>query len=179
MSEKTHFRKAFHSPYLSSADIVEPTILTIKNVKLESDKTKKTKDLFNTAYFVEMCIRDGEQLKPMILNATNSKMMRDLTGSPFIDDWNNISIMVYVDKNVKFGRETMEGLRISQNPNTVKKPEITKDKKTMWENAKLAYKRDGNFLAVLSRAEITNKNMDLMVSEINEETRKDFENANT
>jgi hypothetical protein len=26
---KTHFRKAFDSPYLSSADIVEPTTLTV------------------------------------------------------------------------------------------------------------------------------------------------------
>ncbi|ESF55373.1 hypothetical protein [Salmonella enterica] len=44
MSEqKTHYRKAFDSPYLSSADIVEPTILTIARVALESDKTKKQK----------------------------------------------------------------------------------------------------------------------------------------
>ncbi|ENU8923336.1 hypothetical protein ACE2C6_005094 [Salmonella enterica] len=48
MSEqKTHYRKAFDSPYLSSADIVEPTILTIARVALESDKTKKQK-MFST-----------------------------------------------------------------------------------------------------------------------------------
>lgn len=51
--EKTHYRKAFNSPYLSSADIVEPTVLTVKCVKLESDKSKKSKDVFNTAYFAE------------------------------------------------------------------------------------------------------------------------------
>ncbi|SQC08943.1 Uncharacterised protein [Klebsiella pneumoniae] len=50
---KTHYRKAFDSPYLSSADIVEPTVLTIARATLESDKTKKTKDVFNTAYFEE------------------------------------------------------------------------------------------------------------------------------
>ena len=83
---KTHFRKAFHSPYLSSADIVEATVLTVSRVTLEIDKTKKTKDMFNTAYFVEREIRRGEPLKPMILNATNSKTMRNLSGSPFIDD---------------------------------------------------------------------------------------------
>lgn len=44
MSEsKTHYRKAFDSPYLSSADIVEPTVLTIARATLESDKTKKPK----------------------------------------------------------------------------------------------------------------------------------------
>jgi hypothetical protein len=42
---KTHYRKAFNSPYLSSADIVEPTVLTVAYVALEIDQTKKTKDL--------------------------------------------------------------------------------------------------------------------------------------
>ena len=40
-TEKTHYRKAFDSPYLSAADIVEPTVLTVRCVKLEKDKTKK------------------------------------------------------------------------------------------------------------------------------------------
>ena len=66
--EKTHYRKAFNSPYLSSADIVESEVLTIKCVRLEPDKTKKTKDHFNTAYFTASEIRKGEPLKPMILN---------------------------------------------------------------------------------------------------------------
>lgn len=116
MNEKTHYRKAFDSPYLASADIVEPTVLTIKCVKLETDRTKKTKDLFNTAHFVEKEIRPGEKLKPMILNATNSKTMKGLTGSAFIDDWNNVRVTVYVDHNVKFAKEMVEGLRISSQP---------------------------------------------------------------
>ena len=36
---KTHYRKAFDSPYLSAADIVEPVVLTIRSVTLEKDKT--------------------------------------------------------------------------------------------------------------------------------------------
>lgn len=54
---KTHYRKAFDSPYLSSADIVEPTVLTIARATLENDKTKKSKDVFNTAYFEERELR--------------------------------------------------------------------------------------------------------------------------
>ena len=109
---KTHFRKAFHSPYLSAADIVDPVTLTIKCVRLEQDKTKKTKDHFNTAYFQEREIRPGEPLKPMILNATNSKMLATLTGHKFIDDWQNFPVTVYVDPHVTFGRDKVEGLRI-------------------------------------------------------------------
>lgn len=110
---KTHYRKAFDSPYLSSADIVGPTALTIARVTLEKDRTKKTPDMFNTAHFVERELRPGEKLKPMILNATNSKFIAALTGSKWIDDWNGIAVTVYVDPQVRFGRETVEGLRLA------------------------------------------------------------------
>lgn len=150
---KTHFRKAFDSPYLGSADVVDQVELTIRCVRLEPDKTKKTKDLFNTAYFVQKEIRPGEPLKPMILNATNSKTMRSLTGSPFIDDWQNVNVTIYVDSNVRFGKETMEGLRIS--PYAPEKKFLTPANERAWENAKAAYRRDGNLDAVLSRMDMT------------------------
>lgn len=127
MSEsKTHYRKAFDSPYLSSADIVEPTVLTIARATLENDKTKKSKDVFNTAYFEERELRPGEKLKPMILNATNSKMLKSITGSPFLEDWVGVKVTVYVDKNVRFGKESVEGLRLS--PARVTKPVLSPDK---------------------------------------------------
>lgn len=164
MSDKTHYRKAFNSPYLSSADIVEPTVLTIKHVRLEDDKSKKTKDMFNTAYFVESEIRKGEALKPMILNATNSKTMSKLADSKFIDDWTNIKVTVYVDHNVRFGKETMDGLRVSP-----KKPEqrsvLTPDLVKNWENAKNAYKRDGNLKSVLARVDMSQEHQELLISE--------------
>lgn len=112
--EKTHYRKAFKSPYLSSADITEPTVLTIAFVKLELNKTKQDQKMLNTAYFVEREIRKGEQLKPMVLNATNSKMLSNITNSPFLEDWQNIQVVVQVVKGIKFGRESVDGLRISQ-----------------------------------------------------------------
>lgn len=111
---KTHYRKAFDSLYLSSADIVDPIVLTIRRVVLEKDRTKKTQDEFNTAYWQEREIRPGEALKPMILNVTNSKFLAQLTGSKWIDDWAGHSVTVYVDSNVRFGKETMEGLRLAK-----------------------------------------------------------------
>jgi len=156
--EKTHYRKAFNSPYLSSADIVGTTVLTIASVKLEKDATKKTQDLFNTAYFKEQFIREGEKLKPMILNAHNSKVMKDLTGSHFIDDWQNVSVSIYVDSNVRFGRDTVEGLRISPQAPVLTKPELTPENEKAWGNAIAAYKRDGNLDAVLKRMSISADN---------------------
>src|SRR5574340_612176 len=160
---KTHYRKAFDSPYLSSADSVEPTVLTVHHVSLEPDHTKKTKDMFNTAHFVEKEIRPGEKLKPMILNASNSKTMKGLTGSPFIDDWRNVPVTVYVDHNVRFGKETVEGLRIS--PHKPEKKYITPESGRMWEQAKLCYKSDGNLDAVLARLNISEEHQKQLIEE--------------
>lgn len=163
--QKTHYRKAFNSPYLSSADIVEPTILTVKCVRLEPDQTKKTKDHFNTAYFVETHIREGEVLKPMILNATNSRAMKTLTGSHFLEDWQNIAVKVYVDSNVRFGRETMEGLRISPQAPVLQKLYLTPKNVKVWNNALAAFKRDGNLNKVLERYQITDENQALIAEQ--------------
>lgn len=153
MNDKTHYRKAFKSPYLSSADITEQTNLTVKHVKLEPDKTKRTKDSFNTVYFVESHIREGEPLKPMILNAHNSKVMKLIGDSAFIDDWNNLPITIYVDSNVRFGRDTVEGLRVS--PAQPKVMRELEQGTIQWDNAIVAYKRDGNLEAVRARVNVS------------------------
>lgn len=163
---KTHYRKAFNSPYLSSADIVESTVLTIKYVRLEPDKTKKTKEHFNTAYFTAPELRPGEPLKPMILNAHNSKVMKQLTGSAFIDDWNNVPVTVYVDHNVRFGRDTVEGLRISMEPPQTRKQ--LQPGTNQWTNAIAAYKRDGNLDAVKARVDVSPENEALIIQQSKE-----------
>lgn len=165
-TEKTHYRKAFDSPYLSSADIVEPTVLTVHHVSLELDKTKKTKDMFNTAHFAEKEIRQGEKLKPMILNATNSKTMKGLTGSAFIDDWKDVRITVYVDQNVRFGKESVEGLRIS--PHAPEKRVLTPAMARAWSNAKAAFKRDGNLRQVLAYVDISPEHQEQLMAECGE-----------
>ena len=166
MTEKTHYRKAFDSPYLSSADIVEPIVLTISKVTLEKDRTKKTQDMFNTAWFAEKELRAGEKLKPMILNASNSKMVRQLAGSPYIDDWQNLRVTVYVDHNVRFGKETVEGLRI--HPNAPARKMLTPENEKAWEHAKAAFKRDGNLVAVLARIDMSPEHQQQLIAECTE-----------
>jgi len=165
MSEtKTHYRKAFDSPYLSSADIIGPTVLTIKSVRLEPDHTKKTKDHFNTAHFAEKELRPGETLKPMILNAGNSRTMKKITGSPFIEDWNNVPVTIYVDPAVRFGKDTVEGLRIKPEAVRQQKPELVPGTQS-WANAIEAYKRDGNLGAVKIRMTVSADNEARLICE--------------
>lgn len=158
----THFRKVFDSPYLSSMDVVDPIGVTIGRVTQEIDKTKKTKDVFNTAYFVEKEIRPGEKLKPMILNATNSKMVAKVSGSPFIEDWAGLRITVYVEKNIKFGRDVVDGLRVMPGPT---RKTITPASGKAWESAKAAFLRDGNLDAVLARADMSPEHIEQLKAE--------------
>jgi len=166
MSDKTHYRKAFNSPYLSSADIVAPTAFTISKVTLEKHKANQSKgELFNTAYFTDKFLRDGEPLKPMILNAHNCKVLRELAGSYYIEDWAGTSITIYVDANVRFGSDTVEGLRIStEQPKA--KPELT-PKSNNWGMAIDAYKRDKNLDKVLARATVSQANQKLIIEQAN------------
>lgn len=152
----THYRKVFDSPYLSSMDVVEPITLTIGKVTQELDKTKKSKETFNTAYFQEAFIRPGEKLKPMILNATNSKMLAKITGTPFIENWGGTRITVYVEKGIKFGRDTVDGLRVMP---AAERKTITPDDARMWNAAKNAYRRDGNLDKVLEKADISEEHI--------------------
>ena len=107
--------------------------------------------------FVEKEIRQGEPLKPMILNAGNSSIIKNFTRTPFLENWQDIPVTIYVDPSVRFGRETVEGLRISSEQPSANKKELQTGTNA-WENAIVAYKRDGNFDAIEKRLFISEEN---------------------
>ena len=163
MSEQgTHYRKVFNSPYLSAADVPDPIILTVARVSQDIDKTKKTKLAMNTAYFVEQEIRPGEKLKPMILNATNSKVMDKICRSPYIEDWKNVEIIVASVQGIKFGNDVVDGLRIQPAPT---RKTLTPDDTERWAKAKAAALRDGNLNAVLATVNMSQEHIDQMAAE--------------
>jgi len=163
MKDKTHYRKAFTSPYLASSDLDGVLNLTIKRVILEDDKSKRTKDSFNTAYFAEEFIRPGEKLKPMILNVTNCDVLKKMSGSSYIDDWCGLLITVFVDCNVKMKKETVGGLRIM--PQAISKPFLTPAHTAKWEHAKAAFKRDGNLFKVFEKVTMTQEHQEQLMKE--------------
>lgn len=110
---KTHYRKVFKSDHLGSADLEDfiekniPLIFTIKEVRQELNvKVAGKKGNFNIAYF-------EEQIKPLVLNVTNSKIVKAFcNNSPFVEDWKNVRVELYIDDNVKMGSEIVGGVRI-------------------------------------------------------------------
>jgi len=110
---KTHYRNVFKSDHLGSADledlIEQGTALcfTIKEVKQERGaKVAGKKGDFNIAYFYE-------KIKPLVLNATNSKQLSIFAKSKFLEDWSGLFIELYVEENVKsVSGGTTQGVRI-------------------------------------------------------------------
>ncbi len=108
MSEKlTHWKQEFNYDYLGSYSLLpnEEKILTIKETKKVKVKGADGKDQDCTvAFFIE-------NEKPMILNKTNCKMIQKIYGTPYMEQWKGIRIVI-VSSQVKAFGEIVEALRI-------------------------------------------------------------------
>ncbi|MEN6312757.1 MAG: hypothetical protein ABFD25_00760 [Clostridiaceae bacterium] len=109
---KTNWKKLQNPDYLGAYSLQDDNgknfemTLTIKSVRSEEVKGPEGK---------EECIvlRFAENVKPMVLNATNAKIITKLYKSPFIEDWSGCKIIVYVEKVKAFG-DVVDALRIRQ-----------------------------------------------------------------
>lgn len=109
MSEKlTHWKKLTNPDYLG-AYALEPDqdlVVTIKSVANEvvtgADGKKETC----------MVMRFMENVKPMILNATNSKTITKLLKTPYIEEWSGRKIQLYVQQGVKAFGDVVDALRV-------------------------------------------------------------------
>lgn len=118
MSKQTHYRTFSKSKHLSSEDLLGMDYLrvTIESVVTGKDENKRIKEPVPVARFKEKQIRQGEPLKTMILNMTNMKTIEDITGSPYLEDWANAEIEIYVASGIRLGNDLVDGLRIRKPP---------------------------------------------------------------
>ena len=103
---KTHWKKLTNPNYLGAWDFQpgEVRTLTIREVKEEPVKTERGTEQCEIVYFME-------DVKPLILNKTNGKMISQVWGSPYIEDWVEKQIKLYVKKVSAFG-ETVDAVRV-------------------------------------------------------------------
>lgn len=110
MAEKlTHWKKLHNPDYLGvyALEVGKDLIATINSVANEIVQgVDGKKEECIVVHFKEPTV------KPMILNATNAKMITKLLKSPYIERWAGARIQIYADYNIRFGKETVEGLRI-------------------------------------------------------------------
>jgi len=164
---KTHYRKVFKSDHLGQADLEDfiesgsNLVFTIHHVVQEIGARVAGKKInANIAYFTET-------IKPLVLNATNSKTLRQMTGSSFVEDWTGILVQLYIDPNVKMKGDTVGGVRINPKQPAATKPVLTPSQTKPWTNAIAAFKRDGNLSAVLKRYDISQDNMQAIAEAAN------------
>jgi len=145
MNEKNHYRKVFKSDHLGIADLEDfieegkKLVFTIKDVKQEYNTLVAGRKInANIAYF-------KEDIKPMVLNATNSKVIKSFIKdkSPFVEDWKNITIELYIDSSVKMKGEIVGGVRIRPKQPITQKPELLPNTKP-WNAAILWLQGDGS-----------------------------------
>lgn len=110
METKTHFKKLLNPLYMGSHDLeigkeYKVTIEKIeRDVEVVGDGGKK--QIKAIAHF------KGAG-KPMILNATNLKMMAAVSGSKFIEDWIGKSFIIKVVMEYsKLAKEEIEVVRV-------------------------------------------------------------------
>lgn len=160
MKNKTHYRKVFKSDHLGVADLEDLKesgttrfVFTVREVKQEINVLVAGRKInANIAYF-------KENIKPLVLNATNSKAMKSFAKnkSPFVEDWQNIIIELYIDPSVRMKGDVVGGLRIKPSQPTITKPELTPNMKE-WIKAVEWLKSDGTIAGIKKRYSLTSIN---------------------
>lgn len=104
----THWKKLYNPNYFGCYCFEDgkDIVLTIKKMVQENVVGEGGRsELCTVMYFVE-------NVKPLICNKTNCKMIEKLFKTPIIEKWSGRKIQLYVDNNVRFGKETVQGVRI-------------------------------------------------------------------
>jgi hypothetical protein len=151
---KTHWKKLNNPNYLGAYSLLGVTDelrVKIKEVKKEEVKgIDGKKDMCIIAYLYNE--------KPMILNSTNCKSIAKIHNTPFIDDWKNLDIIIYVKKIKAFG-EFVDALRVKEI--LPEKEELTPAHKN-WASAKKAIKNGTSIEKIKKAYKLTVENEKLL-----------------
>ena len=104
----THWKKLTNPDYLG-AYALEPgqdLIVTIKSVANEVvTGTDGKKETCSVMHFME-------NVKPLVLNATNSKTITKLLKTPYIEQWAGRKIQLYVERGIKAFGDIVDAIRV-------------------------------------------------------------------
>lgn len=170
---KTHWKKLHNPDYLGawSLDPGMDMILTIDSVKKEPVTGADGKK--------EDCTvaRFKEDVKPMILNATNSKIIEKIYGTPYIEDWKGKPIQIYAAKIRAFGEE-MDALRIRPQAPKTERPELTPDNPRWGGAVKSLSEGKTSMEGILKHFELSAQNQKKLQSEADDlQTQNEQKNA--
>lgn len=153
METKTHWKKVFNKDYLGACDLEDNKDLkaVIKKVEIREVKDPQgTTSKRNVAIFTT-------NIKPMILNVSNCKVLKKFAKSQYIEDWVNIPVSIYIKDDVKAFGEITEGLRFRDVQPKVNKPELTPDLQA-WAAAITYLKGTGTMILLKEKWNLSQEN---------------------
>lgn len=156
--DKVHWHKVFLSDYLGACDLEEGKDIkvVIKNVSVKEVKgSDGKKQERNVATFTD------PKIKPMILNATNCRIVKNFVGSPYINDWVNVPVQVYIKTDIKAFGDVTEGLRIRETQPKMDKPNLTPSLPA-WNNAVEYLKGTGTIDQIKAKYQLSKENEELL-----------------
>lgn len=120
---KTNWRKHDKTDFLGAVDVdemgVKEVTLTIENVLWKDVKIRGKQEMHRIATF-------KENVKPMILNVTNSKAIKKVVNSQYLEDWIGLEVVIYIKEGVRMGADITEALRIRSVKKITNKPKVKK-----------------------------------------------------
>lgn len=124
---KTHFKKLRNPNFVGSWDLADKDgnyqdkVVTIQSVSKET--------VHNGKGGSEDCtVIKFKEVKPMVANSTNLRMIAKLCGSPYIEDWVGKQICLTVQKVKAFG-EVHDAIRVKAAVSAPKpKPTLTEER---------------------------------------------------
>lgn len=148
MEQKTHWKKLMNPNYLGSYAFQpnQEMILTIREVKEEmvtgSDGKKEEC----------MVCHFKENIKPLILNTTNSKTIEHIYQTPYIEDWQGKRVQLYVTPVKAFG-DTVDAIRIRPKapPDINQQKPILNESHPDWRKAVAALEEGSATIAALQK----------------------------
>ena len=157
---KTHWKKLKNPNYIGAYELMDGTespelIVTIDKVvkELVTGPDNRSEEC-SVAYLLDQ--------KPMILNTVNSKTIQAISGSPFIEDWQGVEVMLFVKRVKAFG-EFVDCLRIKAAP---QKQAIVQGSET-WTKAVKYVKEGGDIGAVAKKYQLNQVEQEKMIEDAN------------
>lgn len=159
---KTHWKKLDNPNYLGAYSLMdgETTELTttIEKVVIEDVKSERGSEQCKVAYL------KGQ--KPMILNATNCKVIQKIYDTPYIEEWSGKQITLFVAKIKAFG-DTVEALRVRpQKPKAKTLPELLPTDEKNWNKVIQALNNNYTIGQIAKKWMISKENIELLEKEI-------------
>jgi len=109
-NDRVHWKHLFNYEYLGAHSLDEGEE---KEVTITGTETRLVKSRQNPSGEDCPVILFEEMDLPMVLNKTNCKMIESIYG-PIVKDWIGKPVTLYVKEGVRFGRETVDALRIKE-----------------------------------------------------------------